>query len=139
MKVPAYPIVRPGTSDAILYTYPSSHLNVTPMRKPANWYKSAKWALPSNRTFSISNGSGESYVHRNDQSLSLSAILASFLGAPVLDETGLKGTYNYSLEFADPRLTNSRKLGRETDSRPDLFHCCPGATRLGTAGGEAGD
>jgi uncharacterized protein (TIGR03435 family) len=54
--------------------------------------------------------------------VSLSAILASFLGAPVLDETGLKGTYNYSLEFADPRLANSRepRLG-EADSRPDLF------------------
>ena len=54
--------------------------------------------------------------------VSLSAILASFLGAPVLDETGLKGTYNYSLEFADPRLADSRELRlRQADSRPDLF------------------
>jgi uncharacterized protein (TIGR03435 family) len=42
--------------------------------------------------------------------VSLSAILASLLGAPVLDETGLKDTYNYSLEFADPRLADSREL-----------------------------
>jgi len=54
--------------------------------------------------------------------VSLSAILASFLGAPVLDETGLKGTYNYSLEFADPRLTVSGEpRSRQADSRPDLF------------------
>jgi uncharacterized protein (TIGR03435 family) len=54
--------------------------------------------------------------------VSLSAILAGFLGAPVLDETGLKGTYNYSLEFADPRLANSPEPRlREADSRPNIF------------------
>jgi hypothetical protein len=52
----------------------------------------------------------------------LTAILASFLGAPVLDETGLRGTYNYSLEFADARLSASREPRlSQGDSRPDLF------------------
>jgi uncharacterized protein (TIGR03435 family) len=47
--------------------------------------------------------------------LPLSAILGSILDVPVLDETGLKGTYNYSLEFSDPRLPADLR------SRPDLF------------------
>jgi len=47
--------------------------------------------------------------------VALSAILGSILDAPVLDETGLKGTYNYSLEFSDPRLP------ADSRSRPDLF------------------
>jgi uncharacterized protein (TIGR03435 family) len=46
----------------------------------------------------------------------LSAILSSVLGAPVLDETGLTGTYNYILDFADPRLGKV-----DWDSRPDPF------------------
>jgi uncharacterized protein (TIGR03435 family) len=43
------------------------------------------------------------------------------LNAPVLDEPGLKGTYNYTLEFADPRLADSREPRRQADSRPDIF------------------
>jgi hypothetical protein len=44
-------------------------------------------------------------------------LLEGVLGVPVLDETGLKGTYTFSLEFTDPR--DSRP--RQADSPPDLF------------------
>jgi hypothetical protein len=43
--------------------------------------------------------------------------LEGVLGAPVVDETGLNGTYTFSLEFTDPR--DSRP--RQADSPPDLF------------------
>jgi hypothetical protein len=47
----------------------------------------------------------------------LTNVLASLLDTPVLDETGLNGTYNFSLEFTDPRDTRPR----QADSPPDLF------------------
>lgn len=43
--------------------------------------------------------------------------LEDLLGVPVVDETGLPGTYTFSLEFTDPR--DSRP--RQADSPPDLF------------------
>jgi uncharacterized protein (TIGR03435 family) len=48
------------------------------------------------------------------------AVLSSILGIPVLDNTGLKGFYNFSLEFADPRW-GSKDLPSELASRPDIF------------------
>jgi uncharacterized protein (TIGR03435 family) len=44
-------------------------------------------------------------------------VLSSSLGSPVLDCTGLKGSYNFSLAFTDPRDPRPR----DADSRPDLF------------------
>jgi hypothetical protein len=43
--------------------------------------------------------------------------LEGLLEAPVVDQTGLNGTYSFSLEFTDPR--DSRP--RQADSPPDLF------------------
>jgi uncharacterized protein (TIGR03435 family) len=48
------------------------------------------------------------------------SILSSMLESPVLDNTGLKGFYNFSLEFADPRW-RSKDLPSELSSRPDIF------------------
>jgi uncharacterized protein (TIGR03435 family) len=44
-------------------------------------------------------------------------VLSYLLSAPVLDETGLKGPYNFSLEFTNPRDPRPRQV----DSPPDLF------------------
>jgi uncharacterized protein (TIGR03435 family) len=47
----------------------------------------------------------------------LIGILSFLLSAPVLDETGLKGSYNFSLDFTNPRDPRPR----QADSPPDLF------------------
>jgi uncharacterized protein (TIGR03435 family) len=49
--------------------------------------------------------------------LGLINVLSSLLGSPVLDETGLKASYSFSLEFTDPRDPRPR----DANSRPDLF------------------
>ena len=55
--------------------------------------------------------------------LGLINILSSLLGGPVLDNTGLKGLYNFTLEFEDPRFMRARDGTQppSNDSRPDLF------------------
>jgi uncharacterized protein (TIGR03435 family) len=60
--------------------------------------------------------------------LGLVNILSSLLGAPVVDETGIKGSHNYRLEFTDPRDPRPR----QTDS-PDLFTAAQ--EQLGPAAG----
>lgn len=47
----------------------------------------------------------------------LISVLSSALRSLVLDDTGLKGLYNFSLEFTDPRDPRPR----QADSRPDIF------------------
>jgi uncharacterized protein (TIGR03435 family) len=44
-------------------------------------------------------------------------ILSGALGAPVIDETGLKGSHNFSLDFTDPHDPRPR----QADSPPDIF------------------
>jgi uncharacterized protein (TIGR03435 family) len=62
-------------------------------------------------------GPGQVTFTENTTLLGLINILSDLLGSPVLDETGLKGSYNFSLEFTDPRDPRPR----QTDSTPDLF------------------
>jgi uncharacterized protein (TIGR03435 family) len=50
----------------------------------------------------------------------LTSFLSSILESPVLDNTGLKGFYNFSLEYADPRL-GSKDLPSQLASRSDIF------------------
>ena len=61
-------------------------------------------------------GPGQVTFTENSTLLGLINILSSLLGSPVLDETGLRGSYNFSLEFTDPRDPRPRQV----DS-PDLF------------------
>jgi uncharacterized protein (TIGR03435 family) len=68
-------------------------------------------------------GSGQ-IVFTNCNLVGLISILSSTLESPVVDNTGLKGFYNFNLEFADPRvLQKARDLGSQppVDPRPDLF------------------
>jgi uncharacterized protein (TIGR03435 family) len=55
----------------------------------------------------------------------LTNALSNMLESPVLDNTGLKGFYNFSLEYADPRWAVRSKDGHplplELTSRPDIF------------------
>ena len=51
--------------------------------------------------------------------LGLINVLTGMLGAPVIDQTGLKGQYTFKLEFTDPRLLTAGQPAGE--SRPDLF------------------
>jgi uncharacterized protein (TIGR03435 family) len=62
-------------------------------------------------------GPGQVTFTENTTLLGLINILSTLLGSPVLDETGLKGSYNFSLEFTDP----GDPRPRQTDSAPDLF------------------
>jgi uncharacterized protein (TIGR03435 family) len=53
----------------------------------------------------------------------LTGQLSNILENPVLDNTGLKGFYNFRLEFADPRWRSKdgNPLPSELASRPDIF------------------
>jgi uncharacterized protein (TIGR03435 family) len=53
----------------------------------------------------------------------LTNALSNMLESPVLDNTGLKGFYNFSLEYADPRWrsTGGNPLPSALTSRPDIF------------------
>jgi uncharacterized protein (TIGR03435 family) len=54
--------------------------------------------------------------------LGLITVLAGALGSPVRDSTGLKGFYNFSLEFADPGDQRVQNGGQtQVDSAPDIF------------------
>ena len=52
-----------------------------------------------------------------------SGILSPMLENPVLDNTGLKGFYNFRLEYSDPRWRSKdgNPLPAELASRPDIF------------------
>lgn len=63
-------------------------------------------------------GTGEVTVTENTAPLlGLINVLGGMLSAPVLDKTNLKGSYNFSLKFLDPRIPHAAG----DDSRPDLF------------------
>jgi uncharacterized protein (TIGR03435 family) len=51
----------------------------------------------------------------------LTNFLSNMLDNPVLDNTGLKGLYNFSLEYFDPRWSSIDHLARQLASRPDIF------------------
>jgi uncharacterized protein (TIGR03435 family) len=54
--------------------------------------------------------------------LGLVNVLSGTLGIPVLDNTGLKGFYNFKLQFADPRFQRPQSVGQlPVDTRPDIF------------------
>jgi uncharacterized protein (TIGR03435 family) len=48
----------------------------------------------------------------------LTGALASQIGSPVIDETGLKGFYNFKLEF---QSNNASPRPLDVDSRPDIY------------------
>ena len=54
--------------------------------------------------------------------LGLINVLSGTLGSPVIDKTGLKGFYNFSLEFTNPRFLRPQSGGQlPADSNPDLL------------------
>jgi len=61
-------------------------------------------------------GPGEVTFVENTALLGLTNVLGGLLSAPVLDKTNLKGSYNFSLKFVDPRFPHPTD-----DPRPDLF------------------
>jgi uncharacterized protein (TIGR03435 family) len=61
-------------------------------------------------------GPGKVTFEENQGLAGLVNIASAILGAPVIDETGLKGSYNFSLEFSDPRDPRPR----QSDSPPVL-------------------
>ena len=62
-------------------------------------------------------GPGHATFSENTTLLGLRNVLAGLLGVPVLDETGLNGTYNFNLAYTDPRDPRPR----QADSPPDVF------------------
>lgn len=68
-----------------------------------NWIN---WSGPGNVTFTENQGL-----------LGLVNIISMLLGSPVTDETGLKSSYNFNLEFTNPRDPRPRL----PDSPPDLI------------------
>jgi uncharacterized protein (TIGR03435 family) len=62
----------------------------------------------------------------------LANALSNMLEGPVLDNTGLKGFYNFSLEYADPRWRSKdgHPLPSELTSRPDIFSAVQGQLGL---------
>jgi uncharacterized protein (TIGR03435 family) len=62
-------------------------------------------------------GPGQVAFTENQGLEGLINILSFLLSAPVLDETGLHGSYNFGLEFTNPRDPRPR----QADSPPELF------------------
>jgi uncharacterized protein (TIGR03435 family) len=65
------------------------------------------WTGPGQVTFTENQGLGGGLIN----------ILSFLLSAPVVDETGLHGSFNFSLDFTNPRDPRPR----QADSPPDLF------------------
>ncbi len=63
------------------------------------------------------SGLGHVTVTENSDMSGLISILSTALGGPVRDETGLKGSYSFNLEFSDPRKPRTV----QADAVPDLF------------------
>jgi uncharacterized protein (TIGR03435 family) len=63
------------------------------------------------------NGPGRVTFSENQTLQGLVNVLTGVLGAPVVDETGLKGSYNFALEFTDSRDPRTR----QPDAPPDVF------------------
>ncbi|HEY6344703.1 MAG TPA: TIGR03435 family protein [Bryobacteraceae bacterium] len=69
-------------------------------------------------------GPGAVTFTENQTLAGLIVILSSVLNAPVLDKTNLRGSYNFSLEFIDPRLpqlADDDPRPNPFKGRPDLF------------------
>ena len=62
-------------------------------------------------------GPGHATFTENSTLLGLINVLSGILQSPVIDDTGLKGTFNFSLDYTDPRDTRPR----QADSPPDIF------------------
>jgi uncharacterized protein (TIGR03435 family) len=62
-------------------------------------------------------GPGQVTFTENQGLHGLINVLSTLLSAPVLDETGLTGYYNFSLDFTNPRDPRPR----QADSPPELF------------------
>jgi uncharacterized protein (TIGR03435 family) len=58
---------------------------------------------------------------RMDVAGGLVNIISNTLGSPVLDKTGLKGLYDFKLEFTDPRFHRLAGADAPADAAPDLF------------------
>jgi uncharacterized protein (TIGR03435 family) len=69
------------------------------------------------RNFINWTGPGQVTFTENSTLLGLINVLSSLLGSPVIDETGIIGSHNFSLEFKDPRDLRPR----QPDSPPDLL------------------
>jgi uncharacterized protein (TIGR03435 family) len=63
------------------------------------------------------SGPGRATFTENSTLLGLTNVLSGVLESPVVDETGLKGTFNFSLDFKDPRDPRPT----QPDSSPDIF------------------
>ncbi len=73
-------------------------------------------AKDGHKNFINWSGPGQVTFTENQGLLGLVNILSSLLGSPVIDETGLKSSYNFSLEFTNPRDLRPR----QPDSPPIL-------------------
>lgn len=62
-------------------------------------------------------GVGQVTFEENQTLAGLVNIVSGILDAPVIDETALKGSYNFKLEFLDPRVPPQYR----SDSRPDMI------------------
>lgn len=64
-------------------------------------------------------GSSDGFVFRNAEISRLAGLLTSFAGREVVDETGLKGLYDFTLRMPDGFTPASAKAGLATGTGPD--------------------
>jgi uncharacterized protein (TIGR03435 family) len=78
-------------------------------------------AKDGEKTFGNFTGPGHmTFTHMN--LLGLVSVLSSVLEAQVVDKTGLKDFYNFSLEFENPRLLRTQNGNQPpVDSAPSIF------------------
>lgn len=77
-------------------------------------------AKENEKTYVSAGGKGRLVCTRVNM-LALVITLANTLGAPVRDETGLTGFYNFTLEWTDSLSQKSGNGAEPVDSPPDIF------------------
>jgi bla regulator protein blaR1 len=66
-----------------------------------------------------STASSDGFVFRNAEVSRLTGLLTSFVGREVVDETGLKGLYDFTVRMPDGYTPASAKMGVATGNAPD--------------------
>lgn len=77
-------------------------------------------AKDTEKTFVSYVGRGHLVCTRMNM-LGLVITLSNTLGTPVIDQTGLTGFYDFSLEWTDPLSRPANRSAQPNDAPPDLF------------------
>jgi uncharacterized protein (TIGR03435 family) len=78
-----------------------------------------------------SSGAPDGFVYRHAEVARLTSLLSSFVGREVVDETGLKGIYDFTLQLPDGFTPASAKAGIGSGTAPDAASFAASLRALG--------